>query len=871
MALPLSPLRLRVQRPSGDLSQWARNWLRKLASVEGLAVETEPTAAQDGAWAAPDRSDIDLWPGTIRDNLGDDGRAPCEWAIVDPDGTPVLEMARTLERVVDGTGWELLLLERDGPTSPWCLRRRAHVDCPPRRESALQALADAAVRLVGQGAVDRALGNPVYAVPAGFAGLIGRSTGRVAAVPSWNRLRLAWRGWYERQRARFVTEHWCIGYIEAPIEAVLSQQRLEVRWLTRPDSRGYWADPFGLPGDRERLSCEFFDERTGIGHLETLTLDEDGTIRFRERLEVGEGEHTSFPAVFEIDGERFGLAETAALRAITLHAVDAHGRWTPVVDLLQDVQAADPVLFKAEGRYWLAYTDLSLGAMDNLCLMYADDLEGPWRAHANNPVKVDIRGARMAGRPFVHGGQLYRPAQDCLHTYGSAVVIHRIEHLSPWRFEETVVRRLEADVQAHLPHGMHTISAWGNRTLVDAKIERMNPVAWMRKLRERVGLSPRTAAPLPRGPERVFVYIPSLKTGGGEISMLRVAEGLAERGLDVEVVVHDSSVREQALPRGVTLIDLQAQGTRQAIRRLAQRIRKRSPRWVISAFPHTNLATVLACRLARTGTLSVITEHAPLTQQILQQDNWRYRGLPLLLRAGYRRADAIVSVSAGVRDDLRQLIGKDVRIQTIHNPVLPDDFEQAAEAPADHPWLQDPGLQVVMSMCRLSEEKDLPTLIRAFERIHAAHPCARLLMVGEGPDRERLQGLIDRAGLGAVADLPGRTDQPLAWMRRASVFVLASTFEGYGNVLVEALAVGTPVISTDCPVGPREILENGRFGQLVPVGDDAAMARALGQVLNARWIPEGAMQAARRRTQSKACDEYLALLRHLDISRRSPC
>jgi glycosyltransferase involved in cell wall biosynthesis len=867
----LEPLRLRIRWTRGALPQWGLNWLRKLSAEEGLAVQPTSTSrpmeldplSGDGA------SDIDLWPGTISDQL-QEGRAACEWAIVNAEGMPVLEAARRIDRSTHRHGWELFLLEREGSGAPWCLRRRAHVACPAVRGAGLQALADAAVRLVRQGAIDRSQGISTRPVPPGFAARLGRGV-ETGVERRWlSDLRARFAQWWARQRSRLVSEYWCIGFIDAPIHEVLNQERLEVRWITRPAAQGYWADPFGLPGDPDRLACEYFDERTGKGYLETLTLDADGTIRFRERLGVGQGEHASFPAVFELEGKRYGLAETVATRKVTLHEVDEHGWWTAVAELLTDVRAADPVMFKAEGRYWLAYTDVDLGGVDNLCLMHAARPEGPWLPHANNPVKVDVRGARMAGRPFEHEGKLYRPAQDCLQRYGSAVVLFRIDHISPTRFEESVVRRLEPDPKAHLPHGMHTLSAWGDRTLVDAKIERMNVVSWVRKLRQRMGLS------LPsRGhganDDRVFIYVPHLRTGGGEISMLRLAEGLAERGLDVELVVHDAASRELPLPRGVTLIDLQASGTAQAIRKLAQRIRKRSPRWVVSAFPHTNIATVTAVKMARSDAISVITEHAPLTRQIAQQNSWRYRALPLLVRAAYRGADAIVAVSSGVKEDLRSIVGRRVRIHCIHNPVLPDNFEEVSELEPEHPWLRDPGLQVIMSLCRLSDEKDLPTLIRAFARIRSSFPCARLLLVGEGPERENLQRLIDEAGLQEVAQLPGRTTQPLSWLRKAAVFVLASRFEGYGNVLVEALAVGTPVVSTDCPVGPREILDNGRYGDLVPVGDDAAMGRGIGRALTARWLPDGAKAAARLRTQSRACDEYYALLNHLDLTRGDAC
>ncbi len=827
---------------------------------------TPPQMDADGVALGANGLAPHIWPGAVA-LTGLDGQPPCEWSVVDTDGTPILEAARYRFLAALSKGWELLLLERADANSQWRLRRRAHIACAPRRQDAYRALAEASVLLVRQGAKDRELGLPTDAVPEGFAVDPVNGQPRVPRQADFSEKLAAFNVWWERQMARFRTEHWCIGVIDAPIHKVLQKERLQVRWITQPEQHGYWADPFGVPGNSERMAVEYFDQRTGLGRLETLTLDAEGELRFREKVTLQHDGHASFPAVFELDGRRLGLAEVLESNRITLHEVDIHGRWTEVADLLLDVKAADPVLFKHENLYWLAYTDMAIGSVDNLCLMYAQSLAGPWQAHANNPVKVDISSARMAGRPFVHEGRLYRPAQDCLKRYGSAVVIHRVDSLSPTHFEETPVRRLVADPHSHLPHGMHTVSAWGDRTLVDAKIERMNPVNLLRKVRERLGRPASADAQRHSNDDRVFVYIPHLRTGGGEISMLRVAEGLAERGLEVEVVVNDMGTRELPLPRGVSLIDLQASGSAQAVRRLAQRIKKREPRFVISGFPHTNVATITAVKLARTGAISVVTEHAPLTHQIEQQNNWRYRALPWLVKTAYRRADAIVAVSSGVREDLKRIVGRKVRIHCIHNPVLPDNFESVAEQEPDHPWLNDPGVQVVMSMCRLSEEKDLPTLIRAFARLRVSHPVARLMLVGEGPERAHLQALIDEAGLTDVAVMPGRTPEPLCWMRKAAVFVLSSTFEGYGNVLVEALAVGTPVVSTDCPVGPREILDNGRYGDLVPVHDDTAMSRAISRALTVRRLPDGAHLAARKRTQSRACDDYLALLNHLDLTR----
>ncbi len=379
---------------------------------------------------------------------------------------------------------------------------------------------------------------------------------------------------------------------------------------------------------------------------------------------------------------------------------------------------------------------------------------------------------------------------------------------------------------------------------------------------------------------RVAVLIPHLRTGGGELSMLRLAAGLARGGLKVDLLVHTLQQAELVVPAELGVVELDRNGrlgSLGSVRVLANWLRgpqQRRPHWLLSAFPHTNVAAVAARAWARSDCRCVISEHAPLSLQIQRQGNLRYRVLPPLVRWAYPRADAVVAVSQGVRDDLQRLVGPGLRLHTIANPVLDDETAWPAGATSAapdggdggdagtplHPWLKDQRLQVVLSVSRLSEEKDIPTLLRAFLQVHGQRPQARLLLAGEGPARSMLQRLVAELGLDEVVALPGRISKPRAWMQAATVFALASQYEGFGNVLIEALASGTPVVSTDCPVGPREILDGGRFGSLVPVADPAAMARALMQALDHPALPAGARAHAARFTDTAACTAWRQLL-----------
>lgn len=421
-----------------------------------------------------------------------DDRVPesaTRWYLCSRDGKPLAFNNPLLEAITAGAGIGLALWQADQPGQRWRRLRRLHIPAPAHHGQALAQLPQALARLLRQACIDRRLGVRQAVRPRLAAHLPLPAPRRSPALSTlWlRRLQGQWRFWLDRQRARWLREQWFIGVVNAPIGSLLAPgSRPQVRWLDSPDSGGYWADPMAAGGDEGRLYCEYFDERTGIGRLERLELDAAGHVNRRSPLPVGGGTHTSFPLMVELNGQRLGLAETGARRECVLHEIDADGQWRPITTLLSDVAVADPALFFWEERYWLAITDMDLGESDNLCLYYADRLQGPWTAHANNPVKVDVTSARMAGGFFWHQGHLYRPAQDCLAGYGAAVVVMQVLRCTPTEFEEVPVRQFRPDAHSPCPDGLHTVSAWGQRTLVDGKRRSFSFKASWRKLRRRL-------------------------------------------------------------------------------------------------------------------------------------------------------------------------------------------------------------------------------------------------------------------------------------------------------------------------------------------------------------------------------------------------
>ena len=260
---------------------------------------------------------------------------------------------------------------------------------------------------------------------------------------------------------------------------------------------------------------------------------------------------------------------------------------------------------------------------------------------------------------------------------------------------------------------------------------------------------------------------------------------------------------------------------------LAGYLRRQPPSAMLSALPHANVTAILARGLsASRSTRLVLSEH-PAASLVAQTQSGIVPFSPYFMRQLYPRASAVVAVSDGVTEDLAHFLGLDrARITRIYNPIFLPASVARAEGVTPHPWFEPGQPPVLIGAGRLTAQKDFETLMRAFALVRSVR-SARLLILGQGEQRPQLLALADRLGVGADVALPGFVADLYTYLERASVFVLSSRWEGFGNVLVEAMACGIPVVSTDCPSGPREILEGGRHGLLVPVADPPALARAI--------------------------------------------
>lgn len=358
----------------------------------------------------------------------------------------------------------------------------------------------------------------------------------------------------------------------------------------------------------------------------------------------------------------------------------------------------------------------------------------------------------------------------------------------------------------------------------------------------------------------IAIFLPSLRGGGAERAVVTLANGLAAKGLDVTLVAASSDGEYWSeVDNSVKLRCLNRRRIIFALKPLVRYLRNEKPKVLISALSHANVVAVIGTKLARAGNQVVVSERATYSTFGGKEQSFTSRVLHHIIRPSYLAADGIVAVSAGVAEDFSQVFSiPRNRITVIHNPVVTDRLRALATAPVDNAVNRQAGAQQIVAAGRLINAKGFDTLLRAFALLlqSAEDGAYRLIIMGDGPLRGELEQLCAQLNIHDKVHFAGFVDNPFAVMRSADVFVLSSRSEGLPNVLIQAMACGTPVVATDCPSGPREILEDGQWGELVPVDDAPALANALKRTLFATEHPD-VRQRAEFFSVERAVNGYL--------------
>jgi glycosyltransferase involved in cell wall biosynthesis len=368
--------------------------------------------------------------------------------------------------------------------------------------------------------------------------------------------------------------------------------------------------------------------------------------------------------------------------------------------------------------------------------------------------------------------------------------------------------------------------------------------------------------------QHLSLFLPPLIGAGGERVVLNLAKVFIEQGLRVDLVVPETGGRHahfmKTVPAGVRIIDLETPKSKTVfvnkLFKLKSYLEREKPCAMLANVDYAGVANA-ARAISRCSTKVIQVVHSHLGQEFGKISGLGKQIKPLFVRQFYPWSDGLIAVSQGVARDLSHMANIPLnKIQVIYNPIVTPELPLKAQEPIDHPWFAPGEPPVILGAGRLMYQKDFSTLIRAFARVRQNRPSRLMIIGGENYQRPELEALIRELNLEADAQLPGFADNPYAYMAKASVFALSSRYEGFGNVLVEAMATGTPVVSTNCESGPAEILENGKYGKLVPVADADALATAILQTLDHPIATTVLQERAQEFTADKIANQYLAYI-----------
>lgn len=363
-------------------------------------------------------------------------------------------------------------------------------------------------------------------------------------------------------------------------------------------------------------------------------------------------------------------------------------------------------------------------------------------------------------------------------------------------------------------------------------------------------------------PRHIAIFVPTLHGGGAERVMVTLANGFAEMGHRVDLVLTKAEgpylgeVSDQ-----VRIVDLKRSRVLTSLLPLARYLRRDRPDAMLSALRHANVVAILARILARGRMRLVISERNSLTVH----DEGRF--LQAAMRIAYPFSDHVIAVSKGIASQLVLQFGlKEEHVSAIPNPVDMAVISELAHERPRHPWLAPGSPPLILAVGRLSPQKDFHTLLEAFASLRRRLDL-RLIILGEGELREDLELKISELDVKGSVQLVGFQPNPYGWMAACQAYVMSSRYEGFPNSLVQAMACGAPVVSTDCPTGPAEILQGGKWGRLVPIGDANALADSLAAALIDSRPPDVRARARDFRSQLIIA-EYA---RHLECDLRVAC
>jgi len=361
--------------------------------------------------------------------------------------------------------------------------------------------------------------------------------------------------------------------------------------------------------------------------------------------------------------------------------------------------------------------------------------------------------------------------------------------------------------------------------------------------------------------KKLSVFISFSGEGGVERMVSSLIEQFCLQGFDVDVLLAKARGEHlQKLTPTAKRIKLGSDHTWLTLWPLVKYLKKEQPEALLAVKHRALLVALLAKKIAGVNTRIVGRLGTHVSTALEGKSNFRKAVWFASMRHIYPWADQLIPVAQGVADDIYNITAMDkTKLNVIRNPVVTSSMLELANAPLDHPWFLNSEIPVMLGVGRFTRQKDFPCLIRAFAHVRKNRPC-RLVILGKGADQAACLELASELGVNKDVHFPGFDANPFRYMRHAQLFVLSSAWEGSPNVLCEALALGTPVVSTRCPSGPNEILQEGQYGPLVPVGDHFALAKAIENTLDTPLPAETLKEAVTNYTAEKSADGYLNAL-----------